>query len=182
VCVAVEGRCLEELTVPALRAAAIGAEEEGLDAVFLMDGPLGDAAVLAAGLTAWTTTIAVGVLVRLEDRPHRHPSVLARELTTLDLVGHGRAILGFMAPFDAGTGAAVSLCREMWRQGTATNDGPHYPVAGAINRPGPHRQGGPPIVLAVTDGATVPPDLVSLVDYLLVPSDDDRDLCLLQPT
>ena len=55
VCVAVEGLFLDEPALPALRAAAVRSDGAGVDAVFLADGPLGDAVVLAAALGAWTT-------------------------------------------------------------------------------------------------------------------------------
>ncbi len=107
--------------------------------------------------------------------------MLAREITTLDLVSQGRSLLAFRAPFDHATAQAVLLCRGMWREGTAVSDGPHYRVAGAVNRPGPHRSEGPPIALDLTEGAEAPPELVRLVDYVIRPSTVSPDDITLQP-
>jgi alkanesulfonate monooxygenase SsuD/methylene tetrahydromethanopterin reductase-like flavin-dependent oxidoreductase (luciferase family) len=153
--------------VDALRAAAVRAEEEGTAAVFVLDGPLGEATVLAGAVSVWTSSIWVGVSVTLGTRPHRHPAVLAREMTTLDLISHGRSVLAFRAPFDDATAEAVSLCRSMWLDGTAASHGPHYPVAGAVNRPGPHRKEGPRIALDLTDGSEASPGLLGLVDFVI---------------
>jgi hypothetical protein len=38
----------------------------------------------------------------------------------------------------------------MWREGTATNEGPVYPVADALNRPGPAGEGSPLLALDLT--------------------------------
>jgi alkanesulfonate monooxygenase SsuD/methylene tetrahydromethanopterin reductase-like flavin-dependent oxidoreductase (luciferase family) len=171
VCDAVEGRFLDQLDIAALRAAVARADTDGIDAVFLADSAVGDAIVLAAGVAAGLASgILLGVRISLGDQPHRHPTVLAREMTTLDHVSAGRSVLAFAAPFSDATAEAITLCREMWRTGTATSDGPHYPAAGAINRPLPARLGGPPIALDLTAGS--PPDatLLRLCDLLLVPA------------
>ena len=92
-------------------------------------------------------------------------------MTTFDLVCGGRAVLAFTGPFTEATAEAATLCREMWTNGVAVGTGPHYPVAGAINRPLPEREGGPLIALDLTDGP-VPgpaPTLLALCDLVLVP-------------
>jgi alkanesulfonate monooxygenase SsuD/methylene tetrahydromethanopterin reductase-like flavin-dependent oxidoreductase (luciferase family) len=179
VCDAVEGRFLDQLDIAALRAAVVRAETDGIDAVFFTNSAMGDAIVLAAAMAAGMAAgvaaglapgILLGVRISLGDHPHRHPTVLAREMTTLDHVTAGRSVLAFAAPFSDATAEAITLCREMWRTGIATSEGPHYPVAGAINRPLPARPGGPPIALDLTAGA--PPDatLVRRCDLVLVPA------------
>jgi alkanesulfonate monooxygenase SsuD/methylene tetrahydromethanopterin reductase-like flavin-dependent oxidoreductase (luciferase family) len=170
VCVAVEGQFLDEPALPALRAAAVRSEGAGVDAVFLADGPLGDAVALAAALGAWTTRVLLGVRVSLGPRPHRHPTVLAREMTTLDIVVGARSVLAFTVPFTDAVSEAIVLCKEMWGDGVAAGEGPHYPVAGAINRPQPRRPGGPPIALDLTSGALPAAALVDLCDLVLVPA------------
>jgi alkanesulfonate monooxygenase SsuD/methylene tetrahydromethanopterin reductase-like flavin-dependent oxidoreductase (luciferase family) len=176
VCVAVEGRFLHARSVADLRQAALRAVEDGKGAIFVVDGPLGEATELAAALSVWVADVEIGVAATLGPAPHRHPALLAREMTTLDLLSRGRTMLAFRAPFDDATAEGVALCRTMWREGTAASEGPHYPVAGAINRPGPHRGGGPPIALDLTDGSEAPPGLVDLVDFVLVPSRGDFTL------
>jgi alkanesulfonate monooxygenase SsuD/methylene tetrahydromethanopterin reductase-like flavin-dependent oxidoreductase (luciferase family) len=171
VCVAVEGLFLDEPALPALRAAAVRSDGAGVDAVFLADGPLGDAVVLAAALGEWTTRVLLSVRVSLGPRPHRHPTVLAREMTTLDIVVGARSVLAFTVPFTEAVSEAIVLCKEMWSAGVAAGEGPHYPVAGAINRPWPRRPGGPPIALDLTSGGLPAAALVDLCDLVLVPAD-----------
>lgn len=173
-CDAVEGRFLDGRDIGALRAAAERARRDGIDVLFLRDGPLGDAIVLASAVGSWVPGILLGVRIGLGTGPHRHPTLLAREMTTFDLVSGGRAILAFTGPFSEATAEAATLCREMWTSGVAVGVGPHYPVAGAINRPLPKRAGGPPIALDLTDGAAASPapstGLLALCDLVLVPA------------
>ncbi len=152
-----------------------------VDAVFLADGPQGDAIVLAAGLAARLADqrpeLLVGVRLSLAPQPHRHPTIVAREMTTLDHVTGGRTILAFMGPFDEANAAAVSeaitLCRNMWSDGVGVSEGPRYPVVGAINRPLPKRPGGPFIALdlTATSGPLPAEGLLSRCDLALVRTD-----------
>ena len=173
-CDVVEGLFLSGPDVGALRVAAERAGRDGIDVLFLRDGPLGDAIVLACAVGAWVPGILLGVRIDLENGPHRHPTVLAREMTTFDRVCGGRAVLAFTGPFTEATVEAAALCREMWTSGVAVGAGPHYPVAGAINRPLPERVGGPPIALDLTDGPMAAPGaatgLLALCDLVLVPA------------
>jgi alkanesulfonate monooxygenase SsuD/methylene tetrahydromethanopterin reductase-like flavin-dependent oxidoreductase (luciferase family) len=178
VCDAVEGLFLNDLDVDALQARAEQARNDGVDAVFLADGPLGDAIVLAAGLAAalapdpaaGPSDLLFGVRISLGSRPHRHPTILGREMTTLDHVSGGQCMLAFLSPFTPAVGEAITLCRDMWRKGIAVSDGPHFPVVGAINRPLPKRPGGPPIALDLTDGAVPEPALLAACDLVLLPA------------
>jgi alkanesulfonate monooxygenase SsuD/methylene tetrahydromethanopterin reductase-like flavin-dependent oxidoreductase (luciferase family) len=174
-CRDVEGRFLEEQTVAALQVAVARAEAEGIGAVFLATGRLGDAITLAAALAAapasphaGTPPVMLGVRTNLTRSPHRHPTVLAREMTALDLISKGRALLAFTPPLGGEVGEAIALGRHMWRDGIAASDGPHYPVAGAINRPRPHQDGGPRVALDLTDGTRPDTALVEAADLLLV--------------
>jgi alkanesulfonate monooxygenase SsuD/methylene tetrahydromethanopterin reductase-like flavin-dependent oxidoreductase (luciferase family) len=167
----VDGLFLNELDVDALRAEAEHARNDGVGVVFLADGPLGDPIVLAGGLAAAIPDLRFGVLVTLGPQPHRHPTILARDMTTLDHVCGGRAMLAFMSPFNAAVAEAIALCRAMWSQGVAVSDGPYYPVVGAINQPLPKTPGGPPIALDLTDGSLPEPGLLAACDLVLVPGD-----------
>jgi alkanesulfonate monooxygenase SsuD/methylene tetrahydromethanopterin reductase-like flavin-dependent oxidoreductase (luciferase family) len=170
VCDAVDGRVLPHDTLERLREAARAAQADAVDVVFVADGPLGDAVVLASAVARWAPGLLVGVLASLHSEPHRHPTLLARELTTLDLLCGGRAVLAFQGPFGAPEAEAIALCRAMWGQSVAASEGPHYPVAGAINRPGPAQEGGPPVALDLTGEARPEPALLELVDMVLVPA------------
>jgi alkanesulfonate monooxygenase SsuD/methylene tetrahydromethanopterin reductase-like flavin-dependent oxidoreductase (luciferase family) len=172
VCDAVEGLFLSERDMGALRTTAERAGQEGVRALFLRAGPLGDAIVVATAVASWVPVVLLGVRIDLGTQPHRHPTVLAREMTTFDRVSGGRAVLAFTGPFTEATLEAVSLCRAMWTEGVAVGAGPHYPVPGAINRPLPERAGGPPIAFDLTDAAWAAPtpDLLALCDLVLVPA------------
>jgi hypothetical protein len=152
-----------------LDAPDIEAVPPGVDAVFLTGGPMGDAIVLAAGLAGrWRDrTVGPFVGVRTSLGPEdRHPTILARDMTTLDHVTGGRTVLAFTGPFNEAYSAAVSeavtLCRAMWTDGVGVSEGPRYPVVGAINRPLPKRPGGPLIALDLTKGTAPLPDAALL--------------------
>jgi alkanesulfonate monooxygenase SsuD/methylene tetrahydromethanopterin reductase-like flavin-dependent oxidoreductase (luciferase family) len=130
---------LEAKDVAELRAEAARAQQEGMGAVLLGQGPLGDPFVLLAALSDAVPDVLLGAQVVLggPEGQERHPALLAREATGLDLVDGGRTVLCFGPPFGEGLGEAIELCRAMWREGTAVSDGPAYPVLGAVNRPMP---------------------------------------------
>jgi alkanesulfonate monooxygenase SsuD/methylene tetrahydromethanopterin reductase-like flavin-dependent oxidoreductase (luciferase family) len=168
VCDAVDAVLLREPDTTALRAAAERARRDGVDAVFLGDGPLGDAIVLASALGTWVDGILLGVRVGLATESHRYPTILAREMSSFDRVCGGRAVLALAGPFTEATGEAIGLCRDMWTKGIGVGVSPHYEAAGAINRPLPLRPGGPPIALDLTDGSVPPSALFARCDLVLV--------------
>jgi alkanesulfonate monooxygenase SsuD/methylene tetrahydromethanopterin reductase-like flavin-dependent oxidoreductase (luciferase family) len=175
VCDAVEGRFLNQHDLSALWEAAVRAEADGALAVLVGDSALGDAVALAAYLATATERVLLGVQVDLEKHPHRHPTVLARDLTTLDLLCQGRTLLVFNGPFTAATEEAASLCRDMWRHGVAASEAPNYPVPGAINRPAPFSAVTPRIALNTTNGHQPTPNLLLLADLLVF--DRQVDAC-----
>ena len=151
-CVAVDGRpirLLQAEDLVGLRAEAGRAKAEGIEAVLVGSGPLGDPFVLLAGLGDAVPGLTLAARVVLGE-DGRHPTLLAREATSLDLVDGGRTVLCFGPPFDEGLDEAIRICRGMWREGTATSEGPVYPVADALNRPGPAGEGSPLIALDLT--------------------------------
>jgi alkanesulfonate monooxygenase SsuD/methylene tetrahydromethanopterin reductase-like flavin-dependent oxidoreductase (luciferase family) len=170
----VDGRSLRVLgaeDVAGLRAEALRAAQEGVEVVLVGEGPLGDPFVLLAGLGDAVPELWLGARVVLGPE-ERHPALLAREATSLDLVYGGRTVLCFAPPFGEGLEEAMGLCREMWREGTVTSDGPVYPVAGARNRPQPAGQGSPLLALDLTGpgareeagGAAALADMVVVAD------------------
>jgi alkanesulfonate monooxygenase SsuD/methylene tetrahydromethanopterin reductase-like flavin-dependent oxidoreductase (luciferase family) len=173
ICVAVEGRFLQADDVAGLREAALRAEAEGAAGIFVSDSALGDPFVLAAALSVSVPRVLLGT--RVASPPQgRHPTLLAREATSLDLVCGGRAVLCLAPPFVDVLGEAFLLCRAMTRDGTASSEGPAFPVPGAVNRPRPTLGGGPLLALDLTapgDGS-VPSGLDGVVDYLLLPTGD----------
>ena len=147
-----EGRPLKFLQaedLESLRAEAVKAKAEGAGAILVGPGPLGDPFVLLAALSNAVEGLWLAARVVLGE-DGRHPTLLAREATSLDLVDGGRTVLCLGPPFGDGLDEAIAICRAMWREGTATNEGPVYPVADALNRPGPEGEGSPLIALDLT--------------------------------
>ena len=173
-----EGRFLQAADTAGLRAEAVRAEAEGAAAVFLRAGELGDPIVLAAGLAPEVPRVLLGARVQL-DPQQRHPAMLAREITSLDLVCGGRSVLCFAPPFIDSLEEAISLCRALWHSGEAVNEGPHFPLRAAANRARPLGGEGPVIALDVMAGDSVPASLAGSVDLLLRPA-DTTTVCVLE--
>lgn len=143
--------------------------------------PTCDPCTLAAGLAE--DVAGVLLAVRSPVAAGRNPAVLARDLTALDILSQGRAVAAF---FDLATGApaagrlevlaeAAAVCRAVLTEADPVFEGRHFHVAGAVNRPGPVRPGGTPVVVEVPGvaggghGATASPD-ASASDPLVPPS------------
>ena len=154
---------------------AVAAEEAGADAVMVMDhfyqlpllGPpdheMLEGYTLLGGLAARTRTARLGTLVT--GVTYRNPAILAKIVTTLDVISRGRAFLGIGAAwFDVehqGLGVdfppvkerferleeALHICRAMFRGERPTIEGTHYRTHEAINSPAPVQAGGPPIMI-----------------------------------
>ena len=141
-------------------------EAAGFDAVFVpdhvwqndrggtgRDAPMLEAYTLLGALAARTSTIRLGSLVTAVT--FRNPAVLAKTVTSLDVISHGRAILGLGAAWDKeehegygidfpSTGErmdrleeALQICRAMFVDEAPTFAGSHYAIAGALNVPRP---------------------------------------------
>ena len=156
-------------------AQAVAAEESGFDSLFVMDhlyqlgglglpsDPMLEAYTLLSALAARTSSIQLGALV--SGVTYRYPSMLAKMVTTLDVVSAGRAILGLGAGwFEEEHDAygirfpspaerldrleeALQVCRAMLTQEQATFIGGHYWVKHAMNYPRPIRSDGIPILV-----------------------------------
>ena len=158
-------------------AVALAAEEAGFDAVSVMDhlhqippymarsDPIPEAYVLLGALAARTTRIRLGTLVTAVT--YRNPALLAKMVTTLDLVSGGRAYLGIGASWNEdeyrayGFGEALlpirerldrleealEVCTAMLTGQEAHFEGRHYRLEGALNVPGPLQPDGPPILV-----------------------------------
>ena len=154
---------------------ATTAERSGFDTVMVMDhfyqlpllGPpdneMLEAYTLLGALAARTETVNLGTLVT--GVTYRNPAILAKIVTTLDVISRGRAFLGIGAAwFDVEHEAlgvdfppvkerferldeALQICRAMFRGERPTIDGAHHRVKDAINSPAPIRAGGPPIMV-----------------------------------
>jgi len=147
--------------------------------VFVDSSGLGDPIVLAAGLAPAVPRLLLGARVQLESDA-RHPALLARELTSLDLVCGGRSVLCFAPPFTEPLAEAIVLCRALWRAGEAAHDGPRFPVQAATNRARPVAEASPLVALDLTGGGEPPPFLAGAPDLLLRPDTGRPDACRLE--
>ena len=122
---------------------------------------------------AWTLMAAFGAAtsrVRLGQMctcmGYRNPAYLAKVAATVDVISGGRAEMGIGAgwyehewrAYGYGFPRAgdrigmldegVQIMRQLWTQGTATLNGQHYQVNGAICQPLPLQDGGVPLWIA----------------------------------
>ncbi len=174
-----DARFLQAGDLAGLRAEATRAAAEGAAAVFLREGPLGDPIVLAAGLGPVVPGLLLGARISLTPAG-RHPAMLARDATSLDLVCGGRSVLCFAPPFTDELPEAVALCRALWRAGEVVSEGPSFPVHAAANRPRPLTAGSPLVALDLTAGGELPPLLAGAADLLLRPSAGPAAVCRLE--
>ena len=116
-----------------------------------------------AAIAAATQRIRLGALVA--GVPYRNPALLARMNTTLDVISHGRCIVGLGAgwyeeefraygwPFPSvkerldGLEDAIRIMKVMLTRRRATYRGQHYRVEAALNHPLPIQQPCPPLLI-----------------------------------
>ncbi len=139
---------------------AARAEDAGIGAMWLGERlPDGlDPVPLLGALSVRTRTLGLGLMVR--PALGRHPSIVARDVTALDLLSGGRAAVGLVGegeePMDvARLGEAAGLVARLLREVEVTAAGRFYEVAGLTIRPRPVRPGGPPVA-AGTIGPPAP--------------------------
>ena len=156
-------------------AQAQAAERAGFDLVTVMDhfyqirgvGPETNAMLEAystlAGIAAKTSRVKLGTLVT--GVTYRHPAVLAKQVTTLDVISKGRAIFGIGAAWNedehAGYGIefppiarrmdrldeAVQIAKLMFTEDRPSFEGKFYRIDRALNVPRPIQKGGPKILI-----------------------------------
>src|SRR5215475_15735314 len=154
---------------------AAAAEEARFDSVWVMDHffqlpPLGgpgqpmlEAYTLLGALAARTRRVQLGTLV--SGVTYRNPGILAKIVTTLDVISGGRAILGIGGAWyeveHKGLGVdypgdrvrldmleeAVQVCRAMFTGDDVSFTGAHYQIDHARNLPRPVQAGGPKIMI-----------------------------------
>jgi F420-dependent oxidoreductase-like protein len=154
---------------------ATTAEDAGFDSVWVMDHffqlpPLGgpdqpmlEAYTLLGALAARTRRVQLGTLVT--GVTYRNPAILAKIVTTLDVISRGRAILGIGGAWyeveHEALGVdypsdrvrldmleeAVQVCRAMFTGDDVSFTGGHYRLDHARNLPRPVQEGGPRIMI-----------------------------------
>jgi F420-dependent oxidoreductase-like protein len=125
--------------------------------------PMLEAYTLLGALATQTKAVTLGALVT--GVTYRNPALVAKEVTTLDVISGGRAVLGIGAAWHdiehEGLGfdfppagerldrleEALQICRAMFREQSPTFDGRYYRIHGATNLPRPVQPGGPPILV-----------------------------------
>jgi F420-dependent oxidoreductase-like protein len=149
------------------------AELAGVDRISVMDhvwqiGPIGPPehemleAYTALGWLA-AKTERVGLLTMVTAVVYREPGLLAKAMSTLDVLSGGRAILGIGAAWNEdesrGLGLlfppvaerferleeALRICNQMWSDNDGPFEGKHYHLARTLNSPQPLRR--PPILI-----------------------------------
>src|SRR5947209_3011351 len=174
---------------------AVTGEQSGFDSIWVMDhfyqlpllgapdAAMFEAYTLLSALAARTTTARLGTLVT--GVTYRNPAELAKEVTTLDVISQGRAVLGIGAAWhDVEHEAlgfdfppvgermdrleeALVICRAMFRGERPTIDGTYYRVKDAINSPAPIQAGGPPIMVGARLIIGTPESLAEQVQEII---------------
>ncbi|MEU6404718.1 TIGR03560 family F420-dependent LLM class oxidoreductase [Streptomyces sp. NPDC046985] len=152
------------------------AEASGFDSLWTMDHvhqiasvgeadePILEAYTTLAALAAVTSTARLGVLVSCTS--FRNPALLAKMVTTIDVISGGRAVLGIGAGWHeeethaygmdfspsarqrlAQLDEAVQICRGMFTESAPRFSGTHYRVDEPLNVPGPLHPDGPPVLI-----------------------------------
>ena len=154
---------------------AQAAEASRFDSVWVMDhfyqlpglgkpqAPMFEAYTLLSALAGVTKHVNLGALVG--GVTYRNPALLAKTVTTLDVVSQGRAIWGIGAAwfelehnnygYDFGTFGerfekleeALQIVKSMFVNEQTTFHGKWYHVTDALNSPKPIRSGGPPVLI-----------------------------------
>lgn len=151
------------------------AEEGGVDRISVMDhvwqigiiGPPEHEMLEAYTALGWLAakTERVKLLTMVTAVVYREPGLLAKAVTTLDVLSGGRAILGIGAAWNAEESAglgllfppvaerferleeAILICKQMWSGDEAPFDGRHYQLARTLNSPQALTRPHPPILI-----------------------------------
>ena len=140
-----------------------------MDHWFQMEDLGGPAEPMLEGYTSMgflagrTERVQLGLLVT--GVTYRHPGLLAKVVTTLDVLSSGRALLGLGAAWYEREHRAlgvpfppvaerferleetIRICRQMWSDDDGPFEGEHYRLAETICTPSPVQAGGPPLLV-----------------------------------
>jgi F420-dependent oxidoreductase-like protein len=154
---------------------AQAAENAGFDLVTVMDHfyqirgvgpeaePMLEAYTTLGALAARTTSVKLGSMV--SGVTYRNPAALAKQVTTLDVISKGRAVMGLGAAWSEdehhGYGfafpvvrerldrleEALEICSLMFTEERPSYEGRYYRIDRALNSPRPIQPGGPKILI-----------------------------------
>lgn len=160
-----------------LRDISVQAEAAGFTRIAVMDHlwQIGSAHVAEREMLEGYTTLGfvaaatsrVELLTLVTSVVYREPGLLAKIVTTLDVLSDGRAMLGigtgarFNADEATGLGLpwpalseryerleeAIQICLQMWDESQAPYAGSHYQLSRTLNSPQPVRRPRPPILI-----------------------------------
>ena len=123
-------------------------------------------------LEAWTSLTALAQRTKritfgplVSPMTFRHPALLARMATAVDLLSEGRLVLGVGAGWNEDEHASfgitlpplkermgrleegIKVIRALWKGGPVDLDGQYYPLCGATAMPRPSKPTGPPLLI-----------------------------------
>jgi F420-dependent oxidoreductase-like protein len=154
---------------------AKAAEKAGFDLVTVMDHfyqirgigpetePMMEAYTTLSALATQTSRVKLGTLVT--GVTYRNPALLVKQVTTLDIISKGRAILGIGAAWNEDEhkgygiefppiaqrmdrlGEALMIAKLMFTQDRPSFEGTYYKIDRALNVPRPIQPGGPKILI-----------------------------------
>src|SRR4051812_23705506 len=154
---------------------AVAVEQAGFSLVTVMDhfyqiqgvgpetDPMFEAYTTLGALAARTRKVRLATLV--SGVTYRNPAMLAKMVTTLDVISGGRAVLGLGAAWNEdehrGYGfdfppikermdrleEALQICRAMFNEERPSFTGKYYQIDQALNVPRPIQKGGPRIIV-----------------------------------
>jgi F420-dependent oxidoreductase-like protein len=157
---------------------AQAAEKAGFGLVTVMDhlfqirgigpetDPMMEAYTTLGAVAASTSRVKLGTLVT--GVTYRNPAILAKQVTTLDVISHGRAILGIGAAWNEdehkGYGVefppigqrmdrldeALTIAKLMFTKDRPSFEGKYYKIDRVLNVPRPLQPGGPKILIGGT--------------------------------
>jgi probable F420-dependent oxidoreductase len=149
-------------------------EALGYDSVWtgehmLFHGPVTDGLIALAAFAGRTSRIRIGSAINL--LPLRPPVVVAKAVSTLDIVSQGRFIFGvgvggeFPKEFDAcgvphhergrRANEAIEICRKLWTEDQVTYQGKIFQLHDVTMLPKPVQPGGPPIIVSGRSEAAI---------------------------
>lgn len=164
-----------ERLFPQLAANVRAAEQAGFDTVTVMDHfyqirgvgpesePMLESGATLGALAQMTTRVRIGALVT--GVTYRNPALVAKQITTIDAISGGRAMLGIGAAWNEdehvgygfefpGIGErldrleeALQVCRLLFTEERPSFEGRFYRLDRALNVPRPIQRGGPPILI-----------------------------------
>jgi alkanesulfonate monooxygenase SsuD/methylene tetrahydromethanopterin reductase-like flavin-dependent oxidoreductase (luciferase family) len=110
---------------------------------------------LLGALAVQTEHIGLGAVIGSVER--RAPSILAKIVTGIDVISHGRAVLSLGVDVNGDEDSddavrlleAVTVSRLVLEGGAPTFAGRFYSIDGAVNKPAPVEPGGIPIVVFI---------------------------------